>query len=146
MALGLLLVAASVAKRAWLHPTIETQASEWRSLALNDGSSRQHRAANAAAQPVRRAAALAAPGERRSAVRSREGCVASFHRRCRARRGSRDGHADSECSRRDLEVVVTVEEGTVLVSRDDPRSSAVAIGARRAGDRGRSAGLLSSGT
>src|SRR4029453_1104953 len=38
MALGVVLLAGSIAKRAWLDPTIETQASEWRSLALDDGS------------------------------------------------------------------------------------------------------------
>jgi transmembrane sensor len=37
-AVGLVLVAATMANRAWLASTIETQASEWRSLTLNDGS------------------------------------------------------------------------------------------------------------
>jgi transmembrane sensor len=35
---GLAILAGSIAQRAWLETTIETQASEWRSLALSDGS------------------------------------------------------------------------------------------------------------
>ncbi|MGH8237302.1 MAG: FecR family protein [Steroidobacteraceae bacterium] len=38
VAIGLVLVAAMMTSRAWLASTIETQASEWRSLTLNDGS------------------------------------------------------------------------------------------------------------
>jgi transmembrane sensor len=37
LAIGMLLFAGSIARRTWLAPTIETQASQWRSLALNDG-------------------------------------------------------------------------------------------------------------
>ena len=37
-AIGLVLVAGTIASRAWLSSSIETQASEWRSLTLNDGS------------------------------------------------------------------------------------------------------------
>lgn len=37
-AIGLVLVGAAMASRAWLASTIETQASEWRSLTLDDGS------------------------------------------------------------------------------------------------------------
>src|ERR1044071_2931247 len=36
IAIGLVVVAGAFAKRTWLDPTIETQASEWRSLALDD--------------------------------------------------------------------------------------------------------------
>ena len=38
VAMGLVLIAGTIASRAWLESTIETQASEWRSLTLNDGS------------------------------------------------------------------------------------------------------------
>lgn len=126
MAIGLLLIAASIAKRAWLHPTIETQASEWRSLALNDGS---------LVSVGPRTQLRNQFGERQRLLRLASG-EALFEV---AKDASRPFIVDAELavvratgtrfgvSRRDLEVVVTVEEGTVLVSRDRPRSSPVAI-------------------
>lgn len=126
MAIGLLLIAASIAKRAWLDPTIETQASEWRSLALNDRS-------------------LVSVGPRTQLRNQFGGRQRLLHLASGealfevAKDASRPFIVDAELavvratgtrfavSRRDLEVVVTVEEGTVLVGRDRPQSSPVAI-------------------
>ena len=126
MAVGLLLVAASVAQRAWLDRTIETQASEWRSLALNDGS-------------------LVSVGPRTQLRNQFGGRQRLLHLASGealfevAKDASRPFIVDAELavvratgtrfgvSRRDVEVIVTVEEGTVVVSRDRPRSSPVTI-------------------
>jgi transmembrane sensor len=128
MAIGLLLVAASIAKRTWLDPTIETQASEWRSLALNDGS-------------------LVSVGPRtelRNQFGARQRLLHLTHGEALfevAKDASRPFIVDAELavvratgtrfgvSRRDLEVIVTVEEGTVLVTASRGGSSAVALAA-----------------
>jgi transmembrane sensor len=126
MAIGLVLLAGSIAKRAWLDRTIETQASEWRSLALNDGS-------------------LVSVGPR-TQLRNQFGGRQRLLRLARgealfevAKDASRPFIVDAELavvhatgtrfgvSRRQLEVIVTVEEGTVLVSDDRGRSSPVAL-------------------
>ncbi|HEX4973028.1 MAG TPA: FecR domain-containing protein [Steroidobacteraceae bacterium] len=126
LAIGGVLLAGSIVKRTWLDPTIETQASEWRSLPLNDGS-------------------LVSVGPH-TRLRSQFG---EHQRLLRLARGealfevtqdtSRPFVVDAELavvratgtrfgvSRRDLEVVITVEEGTVLVSRDRDQSNAVEV-------------------
>jgi len=126
MAIGLLLVAASIAKRTWLDPTIETQASEWRSLALNDGSlvSVGPRTQLRNQFGGRQRLLSLASGEALFEVAndaSRPFIVDAELAVVRAT-GTRFG-----VSRRDVEVIVTVEEGTVLVSRDRPGSRPVKI-------------------
>lgn len=126
MAIGLVLLAGSIAKRTWLDSTIETQASEWRSLALNDGS-------------------LVSVGPR-TQLRNQFGGRQRLLHLARgealfevAKDASRPFIVDAELavvratgtrfgvSRRELEVIVTVEEGTVLVSSDRAGSGPVAL-------------------
>jgi len=125
--IGVALLAGSIVKRTWFDPTIETQASEWRSLALNDGS-------------------LVSVGPR-TRLRNEFGEQQRLLHLARgealfevAKDASRPFIVDAELavaratgtrfavSRRDLAVIVTVEEGTVLVSQDDAPSHTVALG------------------
>jgi transmembrane sensor len=128
LAIGLFAIAGSIAKRAWLDARIQTQASEWRNLALNDGS----RVSVGPRTELRNEF-----GERQRLLRLAHG-EALFEVAKDASRafvvdagiavvratGTRFG-----VSRRELEVIVTVEEGTVLVSNDRARSSPIALGA-----------------
>ncbi|HKS58118.1 MAG TPA: FecR domain-containing protein [Steroidobacteraceae bacterium] len=126
LAIGVALLAGSIVRRNWFPPTIETQASEWRSLALNDGS-------------------LVSVGPH-TQLRNQFGGRQRLLQLARgealfevAKDASRPFVVDAELavvratgtrfavSRRELEVVVTVEEGTVLVSRDRTQSNAVAV-------------------
>jgi transmembrane sensor len=126
LAIGVLLFAASIATRTWLAPTIETQASEWRSLALNDGSV-------VSVGPL-------------TQLRNRFGDQQRVLQLARgealfevAKDASRPFLVDADLavvratgtrfavSRREREVIVTVEEGIVLVSRDRAQSNPVAV-------------------
>jgi transmembrane sensor len=126
LAIGLVVIAGAIAKRTWLDPTIETQASEWRSLALDDGS---------LVSVGPRTQLRDEFGERQRLLRLTSG-EALF---AVAKDASRPFIVDAELavvratgtrfavSRRELEVIVTVEEGTVLVSNDRARSSPIAL-------------------
>jgi transmembrane sensor len=126
VAIGLVLVVGTMATRAWLDSTIETQASEWRSLTLNDGSfvsvgprtelrdrfgqqqrllSLSHGEAlfQVAKDPSRPFIVEAGPAVVRAT-------------------GTRFA-----VSRRERDVTVTVEEGTVLVSNSAGRPGAVSL-------------------
>jgi len=126
VAIGGALLAGSIVKRTWLDATIETQASEWRSLPLNDGSL-------VSVGPHTRLRNQF--GERQRLLRLARG-EALFEV---AKDASRPFIVDAELavvratgtrfgvSRRDLEVTITVEEGTVLVGRDRDQSDAVEV-------------------
>jgi transmembrane sensor len=126
VAIGVALLAGSIVKRIWIDPTIETQASEWRSLPLNDGSL-------VSVGPHTRLRNQF--GERQRLLRLARG-EALFEV---AKDASRPFIVDADLaviratgtrfgvSRLGLEVMVTVEEGTVLVSRDRDQSNAVAV-------------------
>lgn len=128
VAIGVALVAGSIVKRTWIDPTIETQASEWRSLPLNDGSL-------VSVGPYTRLRNQF--GERQRLLQLARG-EALFEV---AKDASRPFIVDAELavvratgtrfgvSRRDRELIVTVEEGTVLVSRDGNQANAVAVAA-----------------
>jgi transmembrane sensor len=123
---GVALLAGSIVKRTWFDATIETQASEWRSLPLNDGSL-------VSVGPHTRLRNQF--GERQRLLRLARG-EALFEV---AKDASRPFIVDAELavvratgtrfgvSRRDREVIVTVEEGTVLVSRDRDQANHVEI-------------------
>jgi transmembrane sensor len=123
---GLVLVVGTMATRAWLDSPIETQAGEWRSITLNDGSfvsvgprtelrdrfgqeqrllSLSHGEAlfQVAKDPSRPFIVEAGPAVVRAT-------------------GTRFA-----VSRRDRDVTVTVEEGTVLVSNGASQSGAVSL-------------------
>jgi transmembrane sensor len=126
VAIGVALLAGSIVKRTWIDPTIETQASEWRSLPLNDGSlvsvgphTRLRNQFDERQRLLRLARGEALFEVAKDA--SRPFIVDADLAVIRAT-GTRFG-----VSRRDLEVLVTVEEGTVLVSRDRDQSNAVAV-------------------
>jgi transmembrane sensor len=126
VAIGVALLAGSIVERTWLDPMIETHASEWRSLPLNDGSL-------ISVGPHTRLRNQF--GERQRLLRLACG-EALFEV---AKDASRPFIVDAELavvratgtrfgvSRRDREVIVTVEEGTVLVSRDRDQSNAVEV-------------------
>jgi transmembrane sensor len=124
--IGVALLAGSIVKRTWFDATIETQASEWRSLPLNDGSL-------VSVGPHTRLRNQF--GERQRLLRLARG-EALFEV---AKDASRPFIVDAELaivratgtrfgvSRRDREVIVTVEEGTVRVSRDRDQANPVEI-------------------
>lgn len=126
LAIGVVLLAGSVARRTWFAPAIETQASEWRSLALSDGSLVSVGPHTQLRNQF---------GERQRLLKLARG-EALFEV---AKDPSRPFVVDAELavvratgtrfavSRRDLEVIVTVEEGAVLVSRDRAQSNSVAV-------------------
>jgi transmembrane sensor len=128
VAIGLLLFAATMAQRAWLVPSIETRASEWRSLTLDDGSF-------VSVGP--RTQLRDQFGERQRLLRLSRG-EALFQV---AKDPSRPFIVDAgravvratgtrfAVSRGDRDVVVTVEEGTVLVSNGVAGSRAVTLAA-----------------
>jgi transmembrane sensor len=126
VAIGVALLAGSIVKRMGFDSTIETQASEWRSLPLDDGSL-------VSVGPHTRLRSQL--GERQRLLRLARG-EALFEV---AKDASRPFIVDAEIatvratgtrfgvSRNDREAIVTVEEGTVLVSRDRDQSEAIEV-------------------
>lgn len=125
---GLALFAGALAKRIWLEPAIDTQASEWRNVTLNDGS---HVSVGPHTQlrdrfGERQRLLSLARGEALFQVAkdpSRPFIVDAGYAVVRAT-GTRFA-----VSRRERDVIVTVEEGTVLVSDGAGRSGALALSA-----------------
>jgi transmembrane sensor len=123
-----LVIAGVVAQRAWFDPAIQTQASEWRNLTLDDGS---------LVSVGPRTQLRDDFGERQRRLSLSQG-EALFQV---AKDPSRPFIVDAGAavvratgtrfavSRRDRDVVVTVEEGTVLVSNDMAGSRPVALSA-----------------
>jgi transmembrane sensor len=125
-AIGLVLVGATMVTRAWLESTIETQASEWRSMTLNDGSfvsvgprtelrdrfGRQQRLLS-----LSRGEALFQVAKDPSRPFIVEAGLAIV--RATGTRFAVD--------RREHDVIVTVEEGTVVVSDGRGRAGAVSL-------------------
>jgi transmembrane sensor len=130
VAIGLMLVVGSIATREWLEPTIETQASEWRSLTLNDGSfvsvgprtelrdrfGQEQRLLSLSHGEA--AFQVAKDPERPFIVEAGLAVVRATGTRFAV-------------SRREGDVTVTVEEGTVLVSDGAGRSDAVTLTAAK---------------
>lgn len=128
VAIGVVIGLAAVARHAWFAPTIETQASEWRSLTLTDGSlvsvgprtelrdrfGNQQRLLNLSQGEV--LFQVAKDPERPFIVDA--GLVVA-----------RATGTKFAVSRHERDVTVTVEEGTVLVSDGYNRSGAVALAA-----------------
>ena len=126
LAIGLVVFARPMVQHAWLDPTIETQASEWRSLALDDGSfvSVGPRTELRGRFGERQRLLHLAHGEALFQVandRSRPFIVDAGLAVVRAT-GTRFA-----VSRRGRDVIVTVEEGRVLVSDGAAGSNAVAL-------------------
>ena len=126
--LAVALFAGAIAKRTWLDAAIETQASEWRSLTLTDGS-------QVSVGP--RTQLRNRFGGQQRLVRLSQG-EALFQV---AKDMARPFIVDAELAvvratgtrfgveRREQEVVVTVEEGTVLVTNGHGGTSSVALAA-----------------
>ncbi len=126
LVIGLMVFAGTMAQRAWLEPTIQTQASEWRSLALDDGSfvSVGPRTELRDRFSERQRLLSLSRGEALFQVAkdpSRPFIVDAGLAVVRAT-GTRFA-----VSRRERDVIVTVEEGRVLVSNGAAGSSAVAL-------------------
>jgi transmembrane sensor len=126
IAIGLMLVGGTIATRAWLPSTIETQASEWRSLTLNDGSFVSVGPRTQLSDRFGRQQRLLSlsHGEALFQVAkdpSRPFIVEAGRAVVRAT-GTRFA-----VSHRESDVVVTVEEGTVLVSDRAGRSGSIAL-------------------
>jgi transmembrane sensor len=130
VAIGLMLVVGAFATRGWLESTIETQASEWRSLTLNDGSFvsvgprtelRDRFGQQQRLLSLSRGEAVfqvAKDPERPFIVEAGLAVVRATGTRFAV-------------SRREGDVTVTVEEGTVLVSDGAGRSGAVTLTAAK---------------
>ena len=123
---GALLLAGSIAKHLWLDPTIETQASEWRSLPLDDGSlvsvgphTQLRNEFGERQRTLRLARGEALFEVAKDAARP---FVVDAERAVVRATGTRFGVV-----RHDLEVIVTVEKGTVLVSRKPASANTVAL-------------------
>jgi transmembrane sensor len=130
VAIGLTLVGGAVATRGWLDSRIETQASEWRSLTLNDGSfvsvgprtelrdrfGREQRLLSLSHGEV--LFQVAKDPARPFIVEAGLAVVRATGTRFAV-------------SRREGDVTVTVEEGTVLVSDGAGRSGAIALTAAK---------------
>jgi transmembrane sensor len=125
-AMGLVLVAGTIASRAWLASTIQTQASEWRSLTLNDGSFvsvgprtelRDRFGEQQRLLSLSRGEALFQVAKDPSRPFIVEAGLAVV--RATGTRFAVD--------RREHDVVVTVEEGTVLVTDGKGRAGAVSL-------------------
>jgi transmembrane sensor len=126
VAVGLVLVVGTIATRAWLDSSIETQAGEWRSLTLNDGSfvSVGPRTELRDRFGEQQRLLSLAHGEALFQVAkdpSRPFIVEAGPAVVRAT-GTRFAVARSE-----RDVTVTVEEGTVLVSNSAGRAGAVSL-------------------
>ena len=126
VAIGLVLVAGAMSGRVWLESTIETQASEWRSMTLNDGSFvsvgphtelRDRFGAQQRLLSLSRGEALFQVAKDPSRPFIVEAGLAIV--RATGTRFAVD--------RREHDVIVTVEEGTVLVSDGKGRSGAVSL-------------------
>jgi transmembrane sensor len=130
VAFALVLAGGAIAMRAWLDSTIETQASEWRSLTLNDGSlvSVGPRTELRDRFGEEQRLLTLSQGEALFQVAkdpARPFIVEAGHAVIRAT-GTRFA-----VSRREGDVTVTVEEGTVVVSDGKGRSGAVALTAAK---------------
>jgi transmembrane sensor len=126
IAMGLVLVAGTIASRGWLASTIQTQASEWRSLTLNDGSFvsvgprtelRDRFGEQQRLLSLTRGEALFQVAKDPSRPFIVEAGLAVV--RATGTRFAVD--------RREHDVVVTVEEGTVLVTDGRGRAGAVSL-------------------
>jgi transmembrane sensor len=130
VAIGLTLVAGAIAIRGWLESTIETQASEWRSLTLNDGSF----------------VSVGPRTELRDRFGQEQRLLSLSHGEALfqvAKDPARPFIVEAglavvratgtrfAVSRREGDVIVTVEEGTVLVSDGAGRSGAIALTAAK---------------
>ncbi len=130
LAVGLMAFAGTMAQRSWLAPGIETQASEWRSLTLKDGSFvsvgphtelRDRFGEQQRVVSLSRGEALfqvAKDPARPFIVDAGLAVVRATGTRFAVSRSGRD-------------VIVTVEEGSVLVSDGTTESSAVALTAEQ---------------
>jgi transmembrane sensor len=125
-AIGLVLVGGTMMTRAWLESTIETQASEWRSMTLNDGSLvsvgprtelRDRFGNQQRLLSLSRGAALFQVAKDPSRPFIVEAGLAVV--RATGTRFAVD--------RREHDVIVTVEEGTVVVSDGRGRAGAVSL-------------------
>ncbi len=130
VAIGLGLAGGAIALRGWLDSTIETQASEWRNLTLNDGSlvSVGPRTELRDRFGEERRLLTLSHGEALFQVAkdsARPFIVEAGPAVIRAT-GTRFA-----VSRREGDVTVTVEEGTVVVSDGKRRSGAVALTAAK---------------
>jgi transmembrane sensor len=126
VAIGLVLVAGAMSGRVWLEATVRTQASEWRSMTLNDGSfvsvgprtelrdrfgDQQRLLSLSRGEAVFQ---VAKDPSRPFVVEAGLAIVRAT--------GTRFG-----VERREHDVVVTVEEGTVVVSDGNGRSGSVSL-------------------
>jgi len=125
-AIGLVLVGGTMMTRAWLESTIETQASEWRSMTLNDGSFvsvgprtelRDRFGNQQRLLSLSRGAALFQVAKDPSRPFIVEAGLAVV--RATGTRFAVD--------RREHDVIVTVEEGTVVVGDGQGRAGAVSL-------------------
>ena len=125
-AIALVLAAGTVATRAWLASTIQTQASEWRSLTLNDGSM----------------VSVGPRTELRDRFGNRQRLLSLSHGEALfqvAKDPARPFVVEAglavvratgtrfAVSRSEREVIVTVEEGTVLVTDGAGRAGSIAL-------------------
>jgi transmembrane sensor len=125
-AVGLVLVGGTMMTRTWLESTIETQASEWRSLTLNDGSFvsvgprtelRDRFGTQQRLLSLSRGEALFQVAKDPSRPFVVEAGLAIV--RATGTRFAVD--------RRERDVIVTVEEGTVVVSDGQGRAGAISL-------------------
>jgi transmembrane sensor len=126
IAIGLVLVATTMAGRTWLEPKIETQASEWRNLTLDDGSFvsigprtelRDRFGGQQRLLSMARGEALFQVAKDPSRPFIVEAGLAVVRAT-----GTRFA-----VSRRERDVIVTVDEGTVTVSDGAGRAGAIAL-------------------
>jgi transmembrane sensor len=126
MAMGVVFLAGAVASHAWLDPTIETQASEWRSLPLDDGSlvsvGPHTRLRNEFGEQQRVLRLVRGEALFEVAKDAARPFVVDAERAVVRATGTRFG-----VTRHDLEVIVTVEEGTILVSSKRAPANTVAL-------------------
>jgi transmembrane sensor len=130
VAIALVLVGAAIATHVWLDSTIETQASEWRSLTLNDGSF-------VSVGPLTQLRDRFGQEQRLLSLSHGEAVFQVAKDPARpfiVEAGLAVVRATGTrfaVSRREGDVTVTVEEGTVLVSDGAGRSGAIALTAAK---------------
>ena len=126
MTMGVVLLAGAIAGHAWLDPTIETRASEWRSLPLEDGSlvsvGPHTRLRNEFGGQQRMLRLVRGEALFEVAMDPTRPFVVDAERAVVRATGTRFGVVRNE-----LEVIVTVEEGAVLVSREPASANSVAL-------------------
>jgi transmembrane sensor len=130
VAIGLTLVVGAIATRGWLDPTIETQASEWRSLTLNDGSFVSVGPRTQLRDRFGQEQRLLSLSQGEALFQVAKDAARPFI----VEAGLAVVHATGTrfaVSRREGEVTVTVEEGTVLVSDGAGRPGAIALTAAK---------------